>query len=164
MKSTCWSYQEIKHLFKVQLGKMLSKKAMQGDLFPYLANFNVRWGKFDLSHLNKMNFTEKEKIKFILRQGDLLVCEGGEIGRCAVWNSEIKTIYYQKALHSLRPISSNILSKFIYFYIHYISFTGNLSKLVGETSIAHLTREKLLCLKIPVPRNWSDPPRRNRRI
>lgn len=151
MSHTFWPMHKIGDLFDVQLGKMLNERAKQGKLFPYLANFNVRWGKFDLSQLNEMTFSEQEQRKFALRSGDLLMCEGGEIGRCAIWKNEVTPMYFQKALHRLRPLKQAVLPEFIYFYMQYIAGKGELPKLVGETSIAHLTREKLLCLRVPVP-------------
>lgn len=146
-----WPKRKAGELFDIQLGKMLNEKARTGDTFPYLANFNVRWGKFDLSELNQMAFSDKEQEKFSLQLNDLLMCEGGEIGRCAVWMEKDSKIFYQKALHRLRPIGERVSSHFMHYYMHHLSTMGDLPKLVGETSIAHLTREKLVCLPIPVP-------------
>ncbi|MBX9721801.1 MAG: restriction endonuclease subunit S, partial [Candidatus Obscuribacterales bacterium] len=146
-----WPTKKLGDLFDIQLGKMLNESARKGELFPYLANFNVRWGSFDFSRLNKMSFSENERRKFSLRTGDLLMCEGGEIGRCAVWTSEDISIFYQKALHRLRPLNQNITSEFIYYYMQHIATKNELPKLVGETSIAHLTKEKLVCLLVPFP-------------
>src|SRR4051794_40289628 len=88
----------------VQLGKMLSPKAKTGThYFRYLRNTNVQWGRIDTSDLAQMDFSDHERKKFELRFGDLLVCEGGEPGRCAVWRNEIADCYYQKALHRVRP-------------------------------------------------------------
>lgn len=151
MTNPVWERKKLGDLFDVQLGKMLNEKAKQGILLPYLANFNVRWGSFDLSRLNEMSFSESERKKFSLKPGDLLMCEGGEIGRCAVWQQANKTLYYQKALHRLRPLTTDISSEFVYYYMQHIATKGELPKLVGETSIAHLTWEKLICLLIHVP-------------
>ena len=86
-----------------RLGKMLDAKQQTGMCqYPYLANFNVQWFRFELDNLNEMDFNEADRIEFELRDGDLLVCEGGEIGRCAVWHNEIQPCYFQKALHRVR--------------------------------------------------------------
>jgi type I restriction enzyme, S subunit len=156
MKNPVWQRKKIGELFDVQLGKMLNEKAKIGKLLPYLANFNVRWGSFDFSRLNEMSFSEAERRKFSLKPGDLLMCEGGEIGRCAVWYQANEFLYYQKALHRLRPLSTNISSEFVYYYMQHIATKGELPKLVGETSIAHLTREKLICLLVPVPSRYEQ--------
>ncbi|CRI67976.1 hypothetical protein THIOKS190081 [Thiocapsa sp. KS1] len=73
-------------LADVQLGKMLSPKSKTGTSpFPYLRNQDVQWGRINVTGLPTMDFSDKERAKFELRPGDLLVCEGGEPGRCAVW-------------------------------------------------------------------------------
>lgn len=146
-----WPKQRAGELFEIQLGKMLNEKAKTGEQSPYLANFNVRWGKIDLSSLNSMHFSEKEKEKFSVRPNDLLMCEGGEIGRCAVWSDQSPLVFYQKALHRLRAKDERMNPHFMYFYMQYLATQGDLPKLVGETSIAHLTREKLVDLPVPVP-------------
>ena len=84
----------------IQLGKMLSPKAKTGiSYFPYLRNQNVQWGRVNIANLAQMDFSLPEREKFSLRKGDLLVCEGGEPGRCAIWGGELIDCFYQKALH-----------------------------------------------------------------
>ena len=146
-----WKKKTVGYLFDVQLGKMLNEKAKKGPQFRYLANFNVRWGNFDFSKLNRMTFSAQEKDKYKLQNGDLLMCEGGEIGRCAIWQGFESEIYYQKALHRVRPIKKEGYTRFLYFYMQFIASQGRLTRLVGETSIPHLTREKLLDLPILLP-------------
>ncbi|GAB2489644.1 hypothetical protein GCM10027030_24630 [Luteococcus sediminum] len=85
-----------------QLGKMLDAKKASGQPVPYLANINVRWGEFDLRDLRTVLLTEPEREKFSLQRGDLLLCEGGEPGRGAVWKREVSNIAFQKALHRVR--------------------------------------------------------------
>jgi type I restriction enzyme, S subunit len=149
--SNGWEKKTIGELFDVQLGKMLNENAKAGSQYPYLANFNVRWGAFDLSNLNEMHFTDRERDKYRLRKGDLLMCEGGEIGRCAIWQRSDIEVFYQKALHRLRSRSADLTTGYLYFYMEFIATQGKLIRLVGETSIAHLTREKLLDLPITFP-------------
>ena len=94
-----WQLQRLGDVFETQLGKMLSQKAHGGDApRPYLRNKNVQWGSIDTSDMLQMDFSEREKAKFLLRSGDLLVCEGGAPGRSAIWNGTINECYYQKAL------------------------------------------------------------------
>ena len=100
----------------IQLGKMLSPKAKTGaSAFPYLRNQNVQWGHIKLDDLAKMDFSVKEREKFKLRIGDLLICEGGEPGRCAIWTEERTNCYYQKAIHRVRPrkgVAADCLNRF----------------------------------------------------
>src|SRR5665213_2269322 len=89
---------KIKHLGEIshsRLGKMLDQKKMAGlSNYPYLANYNVQWNRFELNNVRHMGFSENERIEFELQPGDLLICEGGEIGRGAIWRGEISTCYY----------------------------------------------------------------------
>ncbi len=148
-----WETKKVKDVFNVQLGKMLSKKAKEGEMFPYLANFNVQWGRFDLSKMNEMNFSEREKTKYELKKNDLLMCEGGEIGRCAVWQEENSEFFYQKALHRLRAHNADEMNPYYFYaYMQHICANNTLVKIAGETSIAHFTREKLLELKFRCPK------------
>jgi len=131
---------------------MLSKAAKTGrNPFPYLANRNVQWDRVDLSDLPTMDFSDEERAKYSLREGDLLVCEGGEIGRTAIWRGEMENCYYQKAIHRLRPKDGRILPEFMLRYMHRAVHESYFAKLTSQTSIAHLTQEKLELLSVPLP-------------
>ena len=146
-----WTKHTVDNLFDVQLGKMLNKAAKErSPQEPYLTNFNVRWGTFDTSKLNSMFFSDKDKDKFSLKAGDLLVCEGGEVGRCAIWGNEVVPCYYQKALHRLRS-KGQVVPKYFQSYMEHIAGTKNLDNFTSRTSIAHLTREKFVKLPISLP-------------
>lgn len=146
-----WPRKKLKELFSVQLGKMLSPKAKQGENpFPYLANANVQWDSFDLGKVNEMDFSEKDQEKFSLQYGDLLVCEGGDVGRSAIWRNELVPCFYQKAVHRLRPLShlsSEVMLQFMIWAKTAGVFTGH----TGHSTIAHLTAVMLKDLQVPVP-------------
>ena len=144
-----WKILPAGEVFNIQLGKMLNKKARQGNnLQPYLANFNVQWGDFDLSEVQKMNFSDREMKKFQLKKGDLLVCEGGEVGRCAVWGEQIYPCFYQKALHRIRPRIEEIDVFFTMYYVHLTSSSSGMVNYTAQTSISHFTIEQFL--KFPI--------------
>lgn len=134
----------------IQLGKMLSPKAkMEVMSFPYLRNQNVQWGFFQLDEIATMNFSERERAKFELRPGDLLVCEGGEPGRCAVWSGEIQVCYYQKALHRVRPFEGVADSEFLAYWLRYRAGSGAFEDQNAKTTIAHLPMVRLQELGVP---------------
>lgn len=146
-----WPAKKLKKLFSVQLGKMLSPKAKTGNSsFPYLANYNVQWDRIDLEKVQEMDFSEKEREKFALAPGDILVCEGGEVGRSAIWHGEIENCYYQKALHRLRPIS-NFSPEVMLQFMMWADRKGLFKALTGHSTIAHLTAIKLKEMDVPVP-------------
>ena len=147
-----WKKVKVGEIFDVQLGKMLSPKAKEGEQYTYLGNFNVQWGSINFEKLNTMHFSDREKEKYLLKENDILMCEGGEIGRCAIWRYQYENCFYQKALHRLRALKPNIVNPYYFYtYMRYITSNNGLVKIVGETSIAHLTREKLRELKFPLP-------------
>ncbi len=139
-------------LFDIQLGKMLSKQARHGtNPQPYLANYNVRWGEFDLTQVQQMDIYDREVAKFQLQQGDLLVCEGGEVGRCAVWEEQIKPCYFQKALHRVRPWDDEIDIYYIMYFLHHAVTSPIMISYVGQSSISHFTREQFVRFPIALP-------------
>jgi type I restriction enzyme S subunit len=148
-----WQVVSIAEKFDTQLGKMLSVKARQGkNPKLYVRNANVQWGRVNIKDLFQMDFTEPEQQKFRLRRGDLLVCEGGEIGRTAIWLEELPECYFQKAIHRLRPKSNDILPQFFQYWMERCFRLANLYKMQGaRTTIAHLPQDKLEQLKIPLP-------------
>ena len=136
-----------------RLGKMLDAKQQTGrNSYPYLANFNVQWFRFNLKNLNKMDFDEKDRSEFELCEGDLLVCEGGEIGRCAVWHNELQPCFFQKALHRVRCNRQIILPDYLSWWFRYNCDYGGFAALAGsKATIAHLPGTKLKQLQVIVP-------------
>ena len=142
---------KVGEMFDVQLGKMLSQKARTGEgAFRYLGNKNVQWGYFDFSEMLEMDFSPDERRKFSLREGDLLVCEGGEVGRSAIWRSDFGECYYQKAIHRLRPLSDAITTPYMLEFMYWANEKGLFSSLTGHSTIAHLPVVKLKSIQVPV--------------
>jgi type I restriction enzyme S subunit len=148
-----WEVKRIGEVFEIQLGKMLSQKAITGKApFAYLGNKNVQWDYVDASDLEVMDFDERERSKYALRMGDILVCEGGEVGRTCLWRSEVEDCYFQKAIHRLRPLGNQYLPSLFPRYMRWAVRRGILTDFISQTSIAHLTQEKLAAVPIIVPR------------
>ncbi len=131
------------------LGKMLDAQKNRGELHPYLGNSNVRWGSFDLEELSVMRFEDHEEERYSIRDGDLIVCEGGEPGRCAIWrgNAPMKI---QKALHRVRT-KTGLDKYFLYYWFLRAGSTGTLEPFFTGTTIKHLTGKALAELRIPLP-------------
>ncbi len=147
-----WPTMQLGELCDIQLGKMLSPASRTG-LRPrrYLRNANVQWGRFDLTDIAQMDFTEDQERKFTLRPGDLLVCEGGEPGRAAVWEGQIPSCLYQKAIHRLRPINSAIVPHFVLYRLWMGALQKEFVESHAKTTIAHLPAVRLQRLPIGVP-------------
>lgn len=143
---------KLNNVAHIQLGKMLSPKSKTGvSSFPYLRNQNVQWGRIDLTNIAQMDFSEAEKLKFSLRDGDLLVCEGGEPGRCAIWRGERQNYFYQKALHRIRPQSDDLVPEYLMYWLWYQAQTGAFEDQNAKTTIAHLPVVRLEQLSLPLP-------------
>jgi type I restriction enzyme S subunit len=146
-----WTWQTLGNICQESsLGKMLDKEKNKGELKPYLRNLNVRWGRFDLDNLLEMKFEETEYERYGLENGDLIICEGGEPGRCAVWNTNLrKEMRIQKALHRVR-FTDSINPFFVQKYFELCASNLKLESLFTGTTIKHLTGENLKEMYIPV--------------
>ena len=145
-----WGVSTVAAEFNVQLGKMLDAAKNTGASKPYIGNRSVQWGRIDLADIDTVPMTSADLRRFRLRSGDLLVCEGGEIGRAAIWEEPIRECYFQKALHRLRPIRSYD-SYLMMSFLQLWASTGYLTNYVTQTSIAHLPKDKLETVPLPVP-------------
>jgi type I restriction enzyme S subunit len=145
-----WDASTVGAEFDVRLGKMLDAARNVGEPKPYLGNRSVQWGRIDVNDLGMVPLTRAEQLAFRLRSGDLLVCEGGEVGRAAIWRDQLPECYYQKALHRLRP-RAGYSPELMAAYLRLWSDRGALADYVTQTSIAHLPREKLVTVPLPRP-------------
>lgn len=135
-----------------RLGKMLDKKKQTGEFqLPYLRNANVQWDRIDIDDLLTMGFRPEEQNTLLLRQGDVLICEGGEIGRAAVWREQMVECYYQKALHRLRPDLSRVRPDFVVWLLWHLARSGTLLGSSTHATIAHLTGVQLKNMQVICP-------------
>ena len=151
--SKSWQMRVFADITSSRLGKMLDAKQQTGKYsYPYLANFNVQWFRFNLEKLNQMDFNEDDRIEFELKDGDLLVCEGGEIGRCAVWHNETQPCFFQKALHRVRCNRQIIHPDYLAWWFKYNCDHDGFAAIAGaKATIAHLPGVKLKQLQVAVP-------------
>lgn len=132
-----WQEKRLGDLADIQLGKMLDQKKNQGEYRPYLGNDNVQWNELKLDEIKLMRIQDSERERFRLRSGDLLVCEGGDPGRCALWTTE-EEIYYQKALHRVR-VGNELDSEYLLYYMMHLGATQAIRQYyTGSSTIKHL--------------------------
>ena len=147
-----WNVVAFESIGNSRLGKMLDKGKEVGDRqFPYLANTNVQWGRFDLTALRTMDFSESDCEEFKLEDGDLLICEGGEVGRTAIWHGAHNRIYFQKALHRVRLDPTVAVPEYVFQFMWFMAKNGGFRDLTTSATIAHLTGVKLKRLPCPRP-------------
>ncbi|MGR3499609.1 MAG: restriction endonuclease subunit S [Limimaricola soesokkakensis] len=145
-----WSIRELSQVADFHLGKMLDQRKNKGTMRPYLANKNVRWGEFDHAELREMRFEDRELERFSVKDGDIVMCEGGEPGRCAIWRDEVPNMMYQKALHRIRP-NDGIGPNFLFHELTHRAKGGYLTGLFTGATIKHLPKEKLALAKVCLP-------------
>jgi type I restriction enzyme S subunit len=129
---------------------MLDQNKNKGELLPYLANVNVRWGEFSMDGLRTMRFEPKERDRYGLKFGDIVMCEGGEPGRCAIWKNQVPGMMIQKALHRIRP--SEVLDyRFLHYSFLHIGQSKGFDQFFTGSTIKHLPAEKLAKVEVPIP-------------
>ena len=147
-----WEVMRLSYLYDIQLGKLLDTKRITGKfLVPYLRNQDVQWGQVNVDNLPEMDIDPEERERFLVRRGDLLVCEGGEIGKSAIWENDFPC-YIQKAIMRLRSRDDRIAQvNFMYFIMRCMTGLHVFDNATGKATIAHLPAEKLSRQRIPLP-------------
>lgn len=146
-----WQVRKLAWDYEIQLGKMLNPAAATGlDQRPYLANRDVQWDRVEVDSLSEMSFDDEEREHLRLRRGDLLVCEGGEVGRAAIWMDELPECYYQKAIHRLRP-RREANPRFLMYCLWAAASRGVFAVEGNVSTVMHLTGEQLAAHRFPFP-------------
>ncbi|MEN3972842.1 restriction endonuclease subunit S [Sphingomicrobium sp. XHP0235] len=145
-----WETVKLAQIADLTLGKMLDKEKNKGELRPYLANINVRWGAFDMADLRHMRFEERELERYGLRCGDIVMCEGGEPGRCALWIDESSDMMIQKALHRIRP-QEGVDSYYLYYALVNGVRSGAYDEYMTGSGIQHLPGNQLAKVEVSLP-------------
>lgn len=144
-----WEWCSLLNIAKIELGKTLDSAKNIGINYPYLRSVNVRWNEVDLSDLKAMRFEPEELDRYTVRQNDLLICEGGDVGRSCVWTDE-KEILYQNALHKVRFYGGCNPFYFMYYMMYYES-RGIIKALCKGVTIKHLTGNVLSLIPFALP-------------
>ena len=145
-----WEYKKLGEMASSELGKTLNKSKDTGKLYPYICAVNVLWDMIDLTIL-KHAFFEKEEIdRYSVRKGDLLVCEGGDTGRSAIWEKE-EPVLYQNALHRVR-FTTEMEARFAMYCLWHLKNNGQIDQKYSKgVTIKHLVKSSLLSIELPVP-------------
>lgn len=148
--SHSWNIRRLGDICTSELGKTRDEKRNKGTFRPYLCAINVQWDRFNLSELKEMRFEDDEYDRYTIRKGDLVICEGGDIGRAAIWDKE-EPIHYQNALHRVR-FSEGVNARFVLYYLYFLKQTGILDGRYGKgVTIKHLVKSSLVSIPVPVP-------------
>ena len=148
-----WSVAPLRLRYDQCLGKMVDAKQYTGkNSVPYLRNIDVQWDFINTENLPVIDIAPHERERFFVRSGDLLVCEGGDVGRCAFWKGDISPCAFQKALHRLRPLEpKRDNSRFLFYGMYLAAKLGVFAADGSENTIAHLTGIKLRSHRFAFP-------------
>ncbi|EPM0507962.1 restriction endonuclease subunit S [Pseudomonas monteilii] len=148
-----WAVCKLSFRYSIELGKMLDeKKLTKTNLVSYLRNQDVQWGSINTQDLPEMDIHSGELERYTIRNGDLLVCEGGDVGRAAIWRGENSVFGYQKALHRLRHRSVGAdTAEFFYFSLLTAKQRGVFEESDSKATIAHLPAEKFRQYRFAFP-------------
>ena len=144
-----WEWCRLSTISEFDLGKTLDRQKNTGNYRKYLRSVNVLWGNIDLSDVKEMRFEDTELERYSIKKGDLLICEGGDVGRCAVWDKDF-VFYYQNALHRVR-FYQKCISLFFQFVMMFFENTGLLKEISQGVTIKHLTKNTLNSMFFPLP-------------
>ena len=144
-----WMWVHLNYIANSSLGKTLDKVKNTGDYKPYLCSINVYWNGISLEKVKEARFEETELEKYSLKHGDLLICEGGDVGRSAVWEEDIP-MYYQNALHRVR-FYHDINPYFYKYLIECYKGIGIINQFSKGVTIKHLVQSSLNAMWLPLP-------------
>ena len=146
-----WEISKVSYFYEVQLGKMLQpqKKSETDTEEKYLCAANVGKNSLSLDTLKTMWFSQTEKHQFDLREGDLLVVEGGDVASCAIIETPIRNLFFQNALHRVRPLHNESVA-FLRYWLMTAKSYGYIDLICNKATIAHFSKEKFIALPIPV--------------
>ena len=144
-----WKWVHLNQIAESSLGKTLDKVKNTGELKPYLCSINVYWDGISLETVKEARFEELELTKYLLKKGDLLICEGGDVGRSAVWEND-SPMYYQNALHRVR-FYCGISPHFYKYLIECYKGIGIIDTFSKGVTIKHLVQSSLNAIWFPLP-------------
>ena len=144
-----WKWVHLSQIAESSLGKTLDKVKNTGELKPYLCSINVYWNGISLETVKEARFEEFELAKYLLKKGDLLICEGGDVGRSAVWEDDVP-MYYQNALHRVRFFGS-VIPHFYKYLIECYKGIGIIDSFSKGVTIKHLVQSSLNAIWLPLP-------------
>ncbi|MFE1936757.1 restriction endonuclease subunit S [Streptomyces sp. NPDC059474] len=147
-----WSVGPVYAYFYTELGKMLNAGRASGpEQRPYLRNANVHWYTIETDDLATMDFSADEVSRYSVRQGDLLVCEGGAgVAEAAVWDGRLQECYFQKSLHRVRR-AGLVPVEWLMYWLRLAKACGVFEAEGNIATIPHLTGEQLRQYRIPIP-------------
>ena len=144
-----WCVCHINEISESLLGKTLDRTKDIGEFKRYVCAVNVQWGYFDFTTQKRFRIEAKDFERYAVKKGDLLICEGGDVGRCTIWDNDTE-MYYQNALHRVR-CKFGISEKYLQYSLWHFKLNGVIDSLCKGVTIKHFTQSTMNKLEIPLP-------------
>ena len=144
-----WCVCHINEISESLLGKTLDRTKDCGEFKRYVCAVNVQLGYFDFTTQKRFRIEAKDFERYAVKKGDLLICEGGDVGRCAIWDTDTE-MYYQNALHRVR-CKFGISEKYLQYSLWHFKLNGVIDSLCKGVTIKHFTQSTMNKLEIPLP-------------
>ena len=144
-----WCVCHINEISESLLGKILDRTKDCGEFKRYVCAVNVQLGYFDFTTQKRFRIEAKDFERYAVKKGDLLICEGGDVGRCAIWDTDTE-MYYQNALHRVR-CKFGISEKYLQYSLWHFKLNGVIDSLCKGVTIKHFTQSTMNKLEIPLP-------------
>lgn len=150
---TGWTVAKLSYFASSVLGKMIDRKQeTSSNVHRYLSNRDVGWFSINVDNLSETSFPKNSDDRYGIEDGDVLICEGGEVGKCCVWRGPSPDFYFQKAIHRLRVDEKTAVPEYIAYQMLQKSTEGNFMEVRrGEATISHLPGDQLMMLKFILP-------------
>jgi type I restriction enzyme S subunit len=147
-----WFVTALKRGFSVTLGKMLQPDSSgpEDELHPYLRAANIQWDGVNSNDIKLMWHSKRDRAQLRLEHGDLLVSEGGDVGRSCLWAAELEQCYFQNSVNRVRARDGNS-NRYLYYWMSTVKDKGYIDVLCNKSTIAHFTAEKVAAVPVPLP-------------
>ena len=146
-----WDIKNLSYISNVILGKMRCRDDKGNyKLKPYLKSKNIGWENVIVDDVEEMWFSKDEMKTYRLQKNDLLLSEGGEVGKTSIWNDELEECYIEKSVHKV-TLKKGFNPIYYLYYLYFLGKSGYFKSISSQVSIGHLTSEKLIKVKCIVP-------------
>jgi type I restriction enzyme S subunit len=146
-----WNVKNLNYISNVVLGKMLCNENKGNyKLKPYLKSKNIGWENVIVDEVDEMWYSKNEMKTYRIHKDDLLVSEGGEVGKTCIWNEELEECYIQNSVHKI-TLKKKFNPVYYLYYFYLLGKNSYFKSIVNQVSIGHLTREKLVKVKCIIP-------------
>ena len=145
-----WKWVRLPEIASTMLGKTLNRSTDKGEIKPYLCSINVYWEGINLETVKKARFSQHEQNQYRLQKNDILICEGGDVGRTIIWNKN-QEMYYQNALHRVRFFGTFVIPEYFRTIMECYKKIGLIDAYSTGITIKHFVQAALNELPLPLP-------------